>query len=301
LHRIGFGLAFIGLLFFVASALQVYSAKLLRRGQVTRGFYRFVRHPQYTALAILGLGTLLIWPRLVLLSYLTMLYLYCLLARHEEALCLERYGATYHEYQKTTGMFLPRLMSLRRREAAGEATAASGARLFIAYLAALVLATSLAFALRRYSLHALSARYEPDTAILSPAVLAGDELTRAYRLACSDAELQSRLRSLSASDRLIVYVVPRDWYLPDLPLHTVDEIRRTGGGHRTAGFDHQHFKVLFARARLHAPASGIEIVEHGYGLEPVLIVDVDLGEARVIGHRNPPEHVVWGDIPTPLF
>ncbi len=164
-----------------------------------------------------------------------------------------------------------------------------------------MLATGVGCALRRYSLHSLSARYEPGAAILSPAVLTGDELTSAYRHACSDAELQSRLRSLPGSARLIVYVVPRDWYLPDLPLHRVDEIRQTGGGHRTGEFDRQHFKMLFARARLHSPASGIEIKERSYGLEPVLIVDVDLGEQRVIGHRNPPEHVVWGDIPTPLF
>ncbi len=128
LHPIGFGLAFAGLLLFAAAALPVYAAKLLRRGQVTGGLYRFVRHPQYLALAVLGLGTLLIWPRfLVLLSYLTMLYLYYFLARHEEAVCLERFGATYSAYQK---MFLPRFTGFRRREPTGRATALSGARLF---------------------------------------------------------------------------------------------------------------------------------------------------------------------------
>jgi protein-S-isoprenylcysteine O-methyltransferase Ste14 len=322
LRRVGFGLAFAGLLLFVASALQVYTAKLLRRGEVTSGLYRFVRHPQYLGLVVLGFGTLLIWSRfLVLLSYLTMVYLYSLLARREEAICLKQFGERYRVYQESTGMFFPRLGGFGNGKSADKAAVASGARLFGVYVLALVIATGLSFALRRYSLHSLCARYEPGKAIVSPAVITAGELTSAYRLACSDPELQSRLTNLSATADLIVYVVPRNWYLPDLPLPTLEEIRRTGGGHRTGEFDHKHFKVLFTRARIHSlesamaimeifhrarphvhsPESGIEIMERSYGLDPVLIVDVDLGEHRVLGHRNPPEHVIWGDIPTPLF
>jgi hypothetical protein len=44
----------LGLVAFLVCAFQVYSAKLLRRGVVSGGLYRMVRHPQYLSLAVAG-------------------------------------------------------------------------------------------------------------------------------------------------------------------------------------------------------------------------------------------------------
>jgi protein-S-isoprenylcysteine O-methyltransferase Ste14 len=64
-------LVLVGLVIFLAGAIPVYWAKLRGRGAVTGGLYVFIRHPQYVGLSILGLGTLLIWPRfLVLITYI---------------------------------------------------------------------------------------------------------------------------------------------------------------------------------------------------------------------------------------
>jgi protein-S-isoprenylcysteine O-methyltransferase Ste14 len=42
------GLIFVvGMVAFVLSAVQLYNAKFRRRGVVQRGFYKYVRHPQY--------------------------------------------------------------------------------------------------------------------------------------------------------------------------------------------------------------------------------------------------------------
>src|SRR4029453_19191429 len=78
----------------------------LRGGRLTTGgLYRVARHPQYLGLAILGLGAFLVWPRvLVLVAYVTMLFLYGLLARWEETRCLEKFGEPYRAYQRRTGM-----------------------------------------------------------------------------------------------------------------------------------------------------------------------------------------------------
>ncbi len=92
-----------GLLVFGIAAAQVYSAKLRRRGVVTGGLYRLVRHPQYAALSVSGLGLLLLWPRFVaLLSFVTMLFAYRLLARAEERECEARFGRAYLQYQSRT-------------------------------------------------------------------------------------------------------------------------------------------------------------------------------------------------------
>jgi protein-S-isoprenylcysteine O-methyltransferase Ste14 len=302
LRRVGLLLAAVCLLLFLIGAVHVYGAKLLRRGPVQAGLYRWVRHPQYSALVGLGLGIVLVWPRfLALLSFLTMLFLYYFLARWEERLCLARYGDSYRDYQSRTGMLLPR--PLRRWFPEPDpARPSRWPRVAVAYALTLLAGALLGFALQAYSLKRVSSYYTEDAAVLSPAVLTEGEIRGAYDLARSDQELQRRLAGGGPDARLLVYVVPRGWYLPDLPLHTIDEIRRTGGGHATPEFDRRHFSLLFTRPRLHdGRVGGAHIVRSTYGRDPILIVQVDVGSASVLGHAEPPEHVVWGDIPTPLF
>jgi len=73
----GLLLFFGGLLGFAGGAFQVYRAKIRKQGAVTGGLYRYIRHPQYTALIIASLGMLLIWPRfLVLYSTIAMVFAY---------------------------------------------------------------------------------------------------------------------------------------------------------------------------------------------------------------------------------
>jgi protein-S-isoprenylcysteine O-methyltransferase Ste14 len=299
LKTIGFPLVLIGLLLFVLGAAQIYGAKLLRRGLVTGGLYRLSRHPQYTGLAIVGLGTVLIWPRfLVLASYVTMLFLYSLLARWEEQRCLSDFGDSYRSYMRRTGRIVPGLGVGER--AADGAPGHAARHLAGAYLISLAVLLALAFGLRSWSLSTVSAVFEPDAAILSPAELSDDELRSAYRLALASQELQARL-ALRDHPKLLVYVVPIDWFLPDLPLHSEEEIRRVGGGHRTPEFEPGRYKVLITSARLHAlDAAGADIVKRAYGRDPLLIVRVDTRSNEILGSTEPPPHVIWGDIPTPM-
>src|SRR5262249_38966120 len=113
-HVAGGLLIVLGLIVFLAGAVPLYWSKIWRRGAVTGGIYRLIRHPQYVGLAVMGLGTLLMWPRfLVLVAFVTMLFFYRLLAGWEEAQCLARFGDSYRVYRERTGMFLPRLAPVR--------------------------------------------------------------------------------------------------------------------------------------------------------------------------------------------
>ena len=74
-----------GTLIFLVCAGQVYSGKLFRRGPVSGGLYRWIRHPQYLALSLAGLGLAILWPRfLTIVLWTVMVGLYVLLARDEE-------------------------------------------------------------------------------------------------------------------------------------------------------------------------------------------------------------------------
>ena len=96
-----------GALIFLAGAVPLYWAKLRRRRLVTGGAYAVVRHPRYVGLAVIGLGTLLIWPRfLAALTYVVLIHALPLviILRYgvdvrEEAYLKRRFGDAYRDYQ----------------------------------------------------------------------------------------------------------------------------------------------------------------------------------------------------------
>jgi protein-S-isoprenylcysteine O-methyltransferase Ste14 len=293
-----------GLLVFGLAFLQVYGAKLANRGLVTGGLYGTVRHPQYVGLAILGLGTLLLWPRvLVLIAYLTMLFLYGALARREEARCLARFGEPYRRYLERTSRFVPGRLGTgwpRFLPAAGRSRRVA---VLAVYLATLVAGVGLAYALREYSLARVTTLYTEEAAVLSPARLSPEELRVAFEVARGDARVHQVLEARGgAGGKLLVYVVPLGWMLPDLPLDATPPAGGHAGHVRPADFERGRYRVLFTRARTHHPeTTGPAIIRTAYGREPLVVATVDTGARQVTGIATPPPHVRWGDIPTPLF
>lgn len=101
-------LALVGLIGFFACAIQLYYGKFIKKQLVTGGLYGRVRHPQYLMLIIGGAGFLLLWPRFfILVTYVMMLGLYYMLARHEEETIRKRYGSETDAYLARVAMFNP--------------------------------------------------------------------------------------------------------------------------------------------------------------------------------------------------
>lgn len=293
-----------GLAVFAVGFVSIYSSKLLRRGRpVTFLLYRWVRHPQYVALAVMGVGVLLRWPRMaVLVAFVTMLFLYYFLARSEEERCLAKFGDSYRDYRRRTWMFLPGLG--RRGGDAGKGRAGPAWRLAAAGVVAcaVLVAASVAgaYRLRDYSLAHVSHISSSDVAVLSPARLSADELNRVVALAAGDPAVRARLEPAGAGGpaKLLVYVVPADWRLPDLPM----ELQKTGGHHTPSDFDRHRFKVLFTRALGFRPdAQGDDIIRSTVKRQPLVLVRVNTQAATVEAIEQPPATVRWGDISTPLF
>lgn len=81
---------------------------------VTRGPYRYIRHPLYTALFLGYLGTLLAQQSWMLLAWFPVFVAsYLLFATEEESVMEEAFGETYRAYRQRTGMFLPKWAALR--------------------------------------------------------------------------------------------------------------------------------------------------------------------------------------------
>jgi len=80
-----------------------------RHTLVTRGPYRWIRHPFYDAMAILVIACALIAANwFVLLAGALVFMLLAIRVSTEEAELEARFGAPYREYRAKTGMFLPR-------------------------------------------------------------------------------------------------------------------------------------------------------------------------------------------------
>jgi protein-S-isoprenylcysteine O-methyltransferase Ste14 len=77
---------------------------------VTDGLYRFVKHPIYSGLILVGFGLTIaggFFPHV--LFFVALLFLLNYKARFEEALLAKSY-AGYADYSKKTGRFVPRLI-----------------------------------------------------------------------------------------------------------------------------------------------------------------------------------------------
>lgn len=291
-----------GLALFLVGFVQIYATKFLRRGQaVTGGVYRWIRHPQYLTVAVMGLGVLLHWPRfLVLVGYVTMLFLYYFLARFEERRCLAHYGESYARYRKETGMFFPRSWFAWMPNWLPEERRQRALALVLLYALLVGAAVLAGFALEGYSLAHIASFATPDLAVLSPAQLPPARLEEAVKLSLTDAAVAEALAAngYGRGEKFLAYVVPVEWRLPDLPM----EAYPRGGHHTPRQFDPEALKVLFTRVVLHdRSAEGLDIVRRAVKRQPIVLVRVNLGGQVVVGRETPPASVRWGDVPTPYF
>ena len=105
---LGIILMSIGFILFLFGAAQIYTAKFRKTGLVTSGLYRKIRHPQYIALVLFGVGTLLTWGRFVtFVAFFIMMFLYYRLAHSEEKNCENLFGKVYEEYKTRTFFLFP--------------------------------------------------------------------------------------------------------------------------------------------------------------------------------------------------
>jgi protein-S-isoprenylcysteine O-methyltransferase Ste14 len=88
----------------------------IRKGHtlVTNGPYKFVRHPMYAAIFIIGIGISLLSSNwIVALSYmLPVVCMYLVRVSDEEKMMTEQFGDKYRKYMKRTGRLIPKLSIL---------------------------------------------------------------------------------------------------------------------------------------------------------------------------------------------
>lgn len=314
----------LGLVVFLVCAVQVYASKFFRKGRpVLKGLYAWIRHPQYIALAIAGLGLAILWPRfLVVVLWLAMIFIYYLLARDEEHRMQRQHPETYGEYMGRTGMFLPKWVE----DAVPSSTLMGKVVLYVLLCA---LAIGGAFLLRNYTVSHLP--LWADSNVVALAVLPEDKQMMEHRMGdiLKLDEVQSRLKD----GPYLVYFLPTDYVMQGLIADTGGDwqlykrhhfisrfadwvfhpFTHLGGGHPSVYGSAEHtdhgmgMGAGSVRRLIFLKVSGVtvnqpgEVFAVGATRTPSFMVDLDVHSLSVLGVKSLPADTAWGKVPTPTF
>lgn len=322
----------VGLVLFLSAAVPLYYGRFTGKGVVQASFYSKIRHPQYLFLAISGFGLMLYWPRfIILIMYVTMLFVYYLLARNEEWRMKHEVPEIYEQYMANTPMFLPGQPGKLIFRTLFGWIQPKWLGIFVAYLASVVVAVGLAFAVRTHTIEVL------------PKVVAEDSLTLVSVFPRPQAELVSLYKTVQANDEArdlirqrkanVAYVMPGDFFLTAL---VTDQDRRfsddmierfpeilewhqhkfSGGLGKffrifynfvrtlgTVETDYNIERLVFVRVTDKAgqPVSPGEMFDVGLKRMPVLLVDVGAQNHRVQSVLPTSDSHKWGRVPMPTF
>jgi protein-S-isoprenylcysteine O-methyltransferase Ste14 len=323
--RLGVYCFSLGILAFLFCAIQIYSAKLLRRGIVHSWVYSHIRHPQYLSLAIAAFGLLTLWPRLIILVlYLGMLFAYYFLARFEEKQ-EETKHPEYAAYRARTAMFVPgnpggKLFRLFFGWISNRKVA-----LAVCSVAVIIVVMGSGLMLRRYTIGHAATELMPEDRTFAIAIhpMAPEKMQRVVSVALQDPRVQAALAKEPGA-AFTAHLLPENYgmlpmfadvgrdhrmytrlsvgrfkYLAGLIFPFLD-IRQKD---LIMGTPQDNFKVVFSR--VDEPGRAEITVEHVTDLSakmtPVVIADVG-GEVPTLHNvLIPPRRSFWGDITMPMF
>jgi len=323
----------IGLVLFLSAAIPLYWGRFTKKGVVQISFYSKIRHPQYLFLAMSGFGLMLYWPRFIIVfMYVTMLFVYYLLARNEEWRMQIEQPAAYESYMAQTPMFLPGEPGGRIYRLFFGWITPRWVGLLTVYLVTLGGTMLLAMGIRMYTVNHIYPVYQDGLALVSVFNRPPEEIEELYRQARTSKEVEDLLAATQKGANL-VYVMPGDFFLNAL---ITDEDRRfsddmierfpeilewhqhkfKGGlgrffrifynfvntlGSVPTNYDVERLvfvRVTYDQDQLVPPQ---EVFAMGLQREPVLLIDLDAKTHEVIAVSRTSENHKWGKMPMPTF
>jgi protein-S-isoprenylcysteine O-methyltransferase Ste14 len=321
-----------GLLLFALAAIPLYYGRFTGKGVVARSFYGKIRHPQYLFLALSGFGLMLYWPRfIILIMYITMLFVYYALARNEEWRMRQEQPEAYAHYMATTPMFLPGEPGGRLYRLLFGRIQPKWLGIAAAYCLTVALAVLLAMGLRNYTVRTLPMVLAADSRLIVSVFPRPDpEILAVYQAALDSTRVREALQGREAN---AVYLLPGDFFLnallteedrrfSDEMLERFPEIlewhqHRFSGGLgkffrifynfvRSWGSvetDYEVERLVFMRVDDAAgqPVSPAEIFKIGLKRRPVLLVDLQASGHAVRSVVVTTDNHKWGLMPMPTF
>ncbi len=319
LHNIVGGiLAVLGFLGFCIGAFQIYYYKLAKKGAVTGGIYNFIRHPQYACFIICSFGLLILWPRyIVLIMYITMLFVYYLLAKAEEKECEAKFGEAYRVYKQKTHMFIPfQLPFSFRIPVMPKSKGAKLSAVLGLYVMTLTLGVFIAKGINSLAINSLYSIYDNHSATLSISKNDPKQLEKIIQIALSSEEVRKKVENKRYSGaKYLNYVLPSEWYVAEIPMNGRDQSEASANrifrnessrriGHWVpSDYNKDYYKIIFTKAEIRGgrEVSGKDILLNVYRREPLIEVWVDINKNKIIKIMEMPEEIMYDNIPVAIY
>ncbi len=314
-----------GMLIFFVCAGQIYTAKFTKKGAVLGGLYSVIRHPQYLALGMAGLGLSILWPRfLTIVLWLVMTLVYYFLAKDEERRMLNAHEITYRAYMKKTGMFLPKSVEKSLTPSSGIGKAA----LALCFIAVVM---GSAFLLRAYTISRLTL-WTKSPNVIGVAILPEDGFKMDHRMPDILAlkEVKERLQD---NKKYLVYFIPQNYVMQGMIADTGGDWKLFNQHHSIAMITDWIFNPFgHLREGHHAIHGSMNMQHTNAGIEegvirrliflsiedvdvktpsdlfainalrvPQFMVDVEVHTMRLLDVNDLPHGSGWGTVPTPVF
>jgi protein-S-isoprenylcysteine O-methyltransferase Ste14 len=317
----------LGMVIFLVCAAQIYTAKFTKKGAVLGGLYAYIRHPQYLALGLAGLGLSILWPRfLTIVLWLLMTIVYYFLAKDEERRMLNAHEATYRAYMQKTGMFLP-----SRIERAIAPSSPMMKAVFIIGFVAITLGC--AALLRIYTTNTLT-MWTGGKNVSAVAILPEDGFKMDHRMADIIADPQVK-EKLQDNKEYLVYFLPQnyimqgmiadtggDWQLykqhhsmamiMDWIFHPFRHLREGHHAMHHEGMQMQHEgggapqdglirRLIFLSIEEVAVKKPTDLFSINALRVPQFMVDVEVHHMQILEVKELSHGSGWGTVPTPTF
>ncbi len=322
----------VGMLLFFSAAAPLYYGRFTNKGVVRMSFYSQIRHPQYLFLAVSGFGLLLYWPRfIILIMYVTMLFIYYLLARNEEWRMKLEAPESYEAYMKSTPMFLP-------GEPGGKIYALllgwvkpKWLGILALYFLVLSLSVGIAMGIREYAVSRLPVVKTETMTLLPVFPRPAEDVKKLYQAILSSEEAGPFLRNTQTAN--LAYIFPADFFLTAL---VTEEDRRfsddiierfpevlewhqhkfSGGlgkffkifynffitlGSVETDYDIERFVFVTVQDNTGKLAGEKDLFSLFTRRTPVLLIDVDAHNHRVLAVIQTSGRHKWGSMPMPSF
>lgn len=310
---IGWPLLGMGFIVFFIGFIQIYWSKFMKQGAVTGGIYRFIRHPQYLAWSVFGLGMAILWSRIIVwVMYVTMLFVYYFLARHEEKECLSKYEDSYRPYYEKTGMFffkmpfkIPSFFKLP------EALPARIASILALYAVCISLTFGAGLVFKGYVIDNLSVVSGENYNAVSTIVMSEEKMEKILETAFNDPGVTAAVNSaFESSEKKVFYIVPREWHVPELGVETARLIPSERGSNpaldprshgNPAVVDPDKFTIVFSSVLVAPSTADSRIFYNTRRQIPRLVAQVDLAARRVTSVEKAPLSGMYDDIPVPVY
>lgn len=321
----------IGLILFFVAAVPLYYGRFTGKGVVSGGLYAKIRHPQYLFLAISGFGLLLYWPRfIILVFYITMLFVYYILARNEEWRMKRQERGLYEYYMVDTGMFLPGGPGGKIYGFIFGWIPQKWIGILLLYLLTMGLALGLALGLRTYCVNSLPIIKRDGLTMLPVFPVPEEQIIEIYQTLEKSPQVGQLIKQLQPE---LAYIFPGDYFLTAL---VTDEDRRFSdhilerfpevlewhqnkfrGGlgkffkifynyFRTMGTvetDYDVERIVFVEVG--GPAGGLEpgqgLFDLGVMRRPIFLVDMDADTHELLSIKVASGEHKWGSMAMPTF